>query len=479
MLKKISRWMLFVVACLVTLVALFYAEEDWRGKHAWDTYQREREAKGDSFEWSSIVPPPVPDNENFAAIPFFAGLFPKPTHSTELYRIGFPTGCTNKWGNWRLGRMEDLSGWPGCFSNTDLRVALSKYEPILQQITDASRRPYCRFPIRYEDSFAALLPHLNSMRQLARVYRLRALAELSAGETDAALQDVQTSLRLVDKLKDEPVPISFLVRVGMLDLITQPIWEGLVAHRWTDGQLAALQMQLEEIDQLESSRKALQGGRIFACHTILWLCDHRSGLPKWVDYSPKPDVYSEAITGWPGQAAPSGWFYQNQRNLDRFYAETLLPTVDRERHRINPSAVERIDQSIKTLPITPYNVLFRWLSVAITGITKKAALSQTYVDETVVACALERYRLAHGSFPETLDPLVPQFINKLPHDVIDGEPLHYRHAAADQYLLYSVGWNEKDDGGQIAMDGVNQNFDDGDWVWFSQPQPQPPASERK
>jgi len=42
-----------------------------------------------------------------------------------------------------------------------------------------------------------------------------------------------------------------------------------------------------------------------------------------------------------------------------------------------------------------------------------------------------------------------------------------------------VGWNETDDGGQIAMKGVSQDFDRGDWVWFSQPQPQLSASERK
>ena len=32
---------------------------------------------------------------------------------------------------------------------------------------------------------------------------------------------------------------------------------------------------------------------------------------------------------------------------------------------------------------------------------------QTQVHEALIACALERYRLAHNAYPETLDALVP------------------------------------------------------------------------
>ena len=38
-------------------------------------------------------------------------------------------------------------------------------------------------------------------------------------------------------------------------------------------------------------------------------------------------------------------------------------------------------------------------------------------------------------------------IEKLPHDIINGQPLHYRRTDDGQFVLYSVGWDEKDDGG--------------------------------
>jgi hypothetical protein len=92
-----------------------------------------------------------------------------------------------------------------------------------------------------------------------------------------------------------------------------------------------------------------------------------------------------------------------------------------------------------------------------------AARAQTTANQTAIACALERYRLANGQFPETLSALSPQFISRLPNDVINGQPYKYRRTADGRFILYSVGWNEKDDGG---VPGKSM-FDDkeGDWAW--------------
>ena len=99
--------------------------------------------------------------------------------------------------------------------------------------------------------------------------------------------------------------------------------------------------------------------------------------------------------------------------------------------------------------------------------------------QAVLACALERYRLAHGQLPEKLEALVPELLAQVPHDVIDGQPLRYRRTG-EGFVLYSVGWNEVDDGGQIAWTNdkpPRQDLERGDWVWFSEAQPS--ASERK
>lgn len=54
-----------VLAVLVTLTALFYLEEDWRGKRAWDQCKARLEASGIPMDWNQFIPPAVPDDQNF------------------------------------------------------------------------------------------------------------------------------------------------------------------------------------------------------------------------------------------------------------------------------------------------------------------------------------------------------------------------------------------------------------------------------
>ena len=91
------------------------------------------------------------------------------------------------------------------------------------------------------------------------------------------------------------------------------------------------------------------------------------------------------------------------------------------------------------------------------------ASPQTCANQAALACALERYRLANGQFPETLDALTPQFISRPPNDVITGQPYKYRRTEDGQFILYSVGWNEKDDGGVPGKTLFDKT--QGDWVW--------------
>jgi len=65
------------------------------------------------------------------------------------------------------------------------------------------------------------------------------------------------------------------------------------------------------------------------------------------------------------------------------------------------------------------------------------------------------------TFSDALERLVPVYIQALPHDVITGGKLHYRVTAGGGYVLYSVGWNETDEGGQEAVrDGRDGRFVD-------------------
>jgi len=117
---------------------------------------------------------------------------------------------------------------------------------------------------------------------------------------------------------------------------------------------------------------------------------------------------------------------------------------------------------------TPFNFFAHLLLPGLGNFAQKTAYAQNAVDLARAAITLERYRLAHGEFPESLESLAPQFLEKIPHDIINGGPLHYRRTGDGQFILYSVGWNEIDDGGVVAFKNGSSSeikTDTGDWVW--------------
>ena len=120
----------------------------------------------------------------------------------------------------------------------------------------------------------------------------------------------------------------------------------------------------------------------------------------------------------------------------------MLPAVDAGQHRVYPARASRDDaQFTRELygGFSPYKFVARLLMPALFSCSQKFALIQVNLDEAALACALERHRLASGSFPENLGALVPRFISAIPNDVISGQPYKYRRVQPDAFLLYSVG----------------------------------------
>src|SRR5882724_4234075 len=72
---RMARRALLGLACLVTLWALFCTEENIRGKHAWDKYRQELEARGEQLDYNTFIPKRIPDEQNFAATPLIKSWF--------------------------------------------------------------------------------------------------------------------------------------------------------------------------------------------------------------------------------------------------------------------------------------------------------------------------------------------------------------------------------------------------------------------
>jgi hypothetical protein len=67
------------------------------------------------------------------------------------------------------------------------------------------------------------------------------------------------------------------------------------------------------------------------------------------------------------------------------------------------------------------------------------------------AAAVERHRAAHGgALPETLDALVPAFLDRVPIDPFTGAPVKWKTSPTG-YTIYSIGADFEDDGGRTSQ----------------------------
>jgi hypothetical protein len=503
----VSRWLaswhhvrllIFGVACVATLVALAYAEENWRGWHDWQAYRRMLAAKGEKLDLAALAPPPVPDDKNFALTPLFKDAFdytqgPNGTvwrDTNALARLEAisadlrPRSGTNELalGTLEQGTFADI---PACAAfyrgNTNypqagpnatapqvILTALDKFAPDLDELRQAAAtRPLSRFPIHYdyEPTWGILLPHLARIKGLTRLTQVRATAELAAGDPAAAFADLKLGLRLSESIHEEPILIDHLVRLATLGSCLQTVREGLVRHEWNQPQLAELESDLGALDLLAEYRYAMQGERACAIDGLNFLRQQgfRSNPLDFVDTGAGQSDYGPLFCLMPG-----GWYYQNMLTIARMHERFTLAAVDASAHRVFPEVSRKGQQTFEQLSMGPYTVFARALLPALSKAVLKSARMQTLVDAGRVACALEAYRLANGSLPEQLQVLCPRFIAAIPNDVIDGKPLRYHLQPDAGYVLYSIGWNQIDDGGKTVANQKHPKeleLAQGDWTW--------------
>jgi len=166
---------------------------------------------------------------------------------------------------------------------------------------------------------------------------------------------------------------------------------------------------------------------------------------------------------------PQGWARLEQVNVNRAFQEFVLGRINIAGRVVDPAVGHACDLALSNYwqggSIWNHKFFTRFVLGLLVAEPQQTAVAQTDVDLVTIACALERYRLAEGTYPDQLASLAPRFIATLPHDIINGQPLKYRRDANGKFVLYSVGWNEKDDGGITATkkDGSPDRFH-GDWV---------------
>jgi hypothetical protein len=429
-----------------------------RNRSSLQSYQAELRARGEKLTFEDLERSRSTNvNTSMAALSnavSLLGIPQFPPGSVEIRKYVSP-GCA------RLSWKGPSPGWA---TNTS-------YDPqptwaqLAEQIT-AAQSALSELREALRDPRASSGPCTNLMggppsnfvavRKAAQWLMNAALYEARQGHTEEALQDLEAIASLAQLDREEYTLVAQAIRVAVANLGLGASWEVLQAPGWTDPQLERLQKAWQAVHPVEAIESAFVGYRAYAWE--LYNKARKSGLRQTAQFtglslSPKGSVQ--------GILADCLWFplYRlTSINADALFhlkltEETVTGLRLVEAHQPWKEAKQRIDQPgawIKQVDSFPGKFRY-WISLTSfpnpQRITSTAVRAETERQLTLAAIAVKRYQLRHGTLPPSLEALTSEFLPTVPYDPMSGKALCYRPKPDGSFVLYSVGEDGKDDGG--------------------------------
>jgi hypothetical protein len=341
-----------------------------------------------------------------------------------------------------------------------------QFRPQFDLIREAVKRPASRI----DGDYAHLdrVPSINFLaaEPAACVLADRAKCFLMLDQPELALAEVTLLHDFIASLaRPGAKQISIPAAAGIATLRTlygETVAFGLRSQAWNDSQLTLLEDQLTHVDLLSLVWNAMESDRAWRCHFSATAS--RSEVAQSVALGGPSETFSEKLRNYKYSVfefMPQGWVYQNLARMASL-RQGDIDALDRAAGVVHPHQAELALQrdTAAFRAASPFAMLAKLETPPLEPTLTTAARIQALINEAQVVTALERFRLARGVYPDRLEALAPVFIAVLPPDPISGQALHYRHLPGGRFLLYSIGWDEKDDNG-APLDPQGS----GDWVW--------------
>ena len=497
------RKILILVGAVFGVAILVPVIHHYQLKAAVNRYKAELRAKGEPMELAQVVPPTVPPEQNSAE------LF---TNATSLLNKNDSVLSSNQPPMMRMiGPGKAMIGWkqPDVRENAkngatnswaDIEAALEKEQVTLNLVRALPQQPIFDFKLNYSDGFGKMkFSSLAPAKKTAQRLAASAANNLRHGDTDAATKDIQAILAVDHGISHDRTLISELVRIAIAQIAVSANWEFLQSTAVKDEQLATLQQSWTDLEFIQTFENAMNMERVVGDTDLTTM--RASGLASYYEplnklglWKTEDDFFSRLKLKYKSMMWRYWWSYpdelrgikgvqsvmeaarQTQTNHSFFAADTGLKT------QIESLGIKS-DAGDGFWFTDPAKADFHFIiSSSMTAFERafnKVMKVETARQMNITAIALKRFQLKHGNYPAQLSELAPEFLASVPLDPVDGQPLRYRLNADGNFLLYSIGENGKDDGGDPSLADQGkykslqwQNSDALDWVW-----PQPATGE--
>jgi hypothetical protein len=495
-----SRQIRFIIVAIIVaapiLFVLFWQAKD---KRAVRKYKTQLMAAGEKLGIDALAPHPAPPEANSASLIF--PLYSKrsgggvlDTNPPRAMHLVAPGKATV--GSAQATIIDALvtNSW------SDELEAFSARSPGPEWIEQMIAHPVLDFGIDYHMGFDVMMSHLPPLKYSANLLAQGVICDLHRHDPAAAVAQVRAILAEAHGMRDERLIISHLVRMAITHIGIAAIWELLQSPDVTDEQLASVQQDLARLEFVKPYEQALEMERAMQQGLLDRMRNSSAEFRRLTTGMTPATPSSSNLLERAGNFAlfktretawNYAWGYPDElRALKGFQVlieglrsvDTGTPYFEITNHTeqqfaklgIHNMSHEDTSGLFGTGEIDVRRLLTQSVITLLHGINRVEG-TEIARNLAVTAIALQRYRLRHGQFPPDLAALAPEILPAPPRDPVDGKPLRYRRNPDGAFLLYSIGPDGVDDGGdpRAPVSTGTYGWQRGrDWVW-----PQPATQE--
>jgi hypothetical protein len=484
------RWKRITIIALLVSAAIPVALH-YRAKSRLSEYREQLKRSGEKIDINELIPPTIPNGFANGAkfLSAEAAISPRLRELSPLpMKIVAPGKARVAWRESEDIQVVDSRIVPEMTNNAETNVwplfeaEFITNEPQLKILRETTKEPL-QFPINYSQGSLALLPHLALVKAGAIKLGTGVSANLRRTNTDEAIQYLLSQANLIQSWQHEPTAISQLVRVGCVIVACGSAWETLQAEQLTDNQLRTVQEAFERINTFPDAAWSMRFEMASANQIVDLAREDINVLgsgPSTNRLGEFGEMFGQVLSD------PGVNFQQFMNRYPRYWAWCWIGSYHDQRtmliHGIEAARRLEAAQGGLSLPTQigadsdpepdsgSMSVLGFSLWSTLAPSSKKFIRAQSELSLLVTAIALKRYHLRHGVYPKTIKELTPDVLKTVPIDYQDGQPVRYRVNTNGTYLLYSIGDDGHDDGGDATpptptLADVPKLFYGKDLVW--------------
>ena len=341
-------------------------------------------------------------------------------------------------------------------SSTEAAKELKPYfdgiRPDIKLLEEAVYRKEDAYPFAWEQGFNLLLPHLSKMKAFSQIAHMDSIIHSTLGNSNNSFESAKLALKL-SETGDSDILISRLVQIAQQTIALETLVSAQNHHSWNEAQWLEIRSMLDSINMIQlmpdslRSERALGRSAINPLLTQNWTEAMRTmnnldgGGPVQMEGLLKSalDIFGSNF---------SKAFLAKQWRLCLEAYTFMIEDLENAAEASKSQPWKDVQISWEDANLKKYGMFAGMLLPALDKAQSKAVLHQAKLELAKATIDIERYFLKHKTYPKTLGALVPDFVDSVPLDPMNGIRFAYKQLSKDSFEIYSTGLNGKDEGGR-------------------------------